>query len=233
MKARISRRQFLNSIAATVASAGLVGVSVAVQAIQNALYPPPPLPTIVPRSEWGARPPNHDAENEYGFAASVTDPAWYTYSGDLALIYQTVVIHHTASRLAEDQTMQDIQNIHMDRNQWADVGYHFAIDRQGVIYAGRDLRVRGASVAGHNTGTMGVALTGNFELEYPQSSQLRSLQRLVNWLAYRYRLSHLAGHGEFNPESECPGRHLARRLDDIAHTAGLQRGTGGYVAPLP
>ncbi|MDX2139529.1 MAG: N-acetylmuramoyl-L-alanine amidase [Chloroflexota bacterium] len=228
---RLTRRELLNITAATAASAALVGIAVTLQAIQRALYPPPPQPEIVPRSAWGAREPDHAAENEYGIATDATDPAWYVYPGDLALVYQTVVIHHTAARLANNQTMQDIQNIHMDRNKWADVGYHFAIDRQGIIYAGRDVGVRGASVAGHNTGTLGIALTGNFELEPPQWRQLRALQRLVNWLAYRYSLSHLAGHGEFNPESECPGVHLAQRLDGIADAAGLQRGTGGYVAP--
>jgi hypothetical protein len=186
-------------------------------------------PTIVTRAEWVARPPNHNAPNELGFAASPTESAWYVYPGDLAFAYSTVAIHHSAALLAANETMRSIQNEHMDVNGWADIAYHFAIDKDGVIYEGREIGVRGASVAGHNTGTIGVVVMGNFELESPLEVQLAALQSLLNWLARQYTLSHLAAHGEFNPESVCPGKYLTAHLDSLAQNAGLQRGTGGYV----
>ncbi|GIL09221.1 MAG: hypothetical protein BroJett033_7320 [Chloroflexota bacterium] len=72
---------------------------------------------------------------------------------------------------------------------------------------------------------------GNFEVEEPRPAQLDALRALVIWLAYTLRLTHLAGHGEFNPDSVCPGRFMAARLDELAAAAGLARGTGGYVPP--
>jgi hypothetical protein len=45
-------------------------------------------------------------------------------------------------------------------------------------------------------------------------------------------LTHLAGHDEFNPESVCPGQNMLPHPDALAQNAGLQRGTGGYVAPV-
>ncbi|MBZ0286520.1 MAG: peptidoglycan recognition protein family protein [Anaerolineae bacterium] len=189
-------------------------------------------PAVISRAEWGARTPNHEAANESGFAVSATESAWYVYPGDLAEAYSTVAIHHSAAMLASDETARGIQDEHMDLNGWADIAYHFAIDNTGVIYEGREIGSRGASVAGHNTGTIGVVVMGNFEQEHPLEIQLSTLQSLVNWLAQEYTLSHLAAHGEFNPESVCPGQYVTPLLDGLARNAGLQRGTGGYVAPV-
>jgi hypothetical protein len=194
--------------------------------------PPLPPPPIVSRADWGARPPDHTAPNETGFADSARDDGWFAYVGDLAAVYNTVVIHHTATFPAQDETMADVQALHMDRNGWADVGYHFAIDANGVVYEGRDVHVRGSSVAGHNSGVMGVVLMGNFERGQPTAAQLQALQPLVNWLAQTYALSHLAAHREFNSDSLCPGDNLMPYLDSVAQVAGLQRGTDGYVPPV-
>lgn len=190
-----------------------------------------PVPPIVSRAEWGARRPDHKAPNEFGFDKSGRGDGWYVYPGALAEIYNTVVIHHSAQPLATNQTMNDLQNIHMNVNRWADIGYHYGIDRNGVIYEGRNLQVRGASVAEHNTGVIGVVVMGNFELERPTKPQIQALQALVNWLAATYSLTHLAGHREFNPQSVCPGKGLAAYLDVLANRARLARGTEGYVPP--
>lgn len=197
---------------------------------------PQPLPTasltIVSRDQWGARPPNHKAANEFGIATSVTDLTWYVYPGDLAEAYSTVAIHHSAIPLDTNETIKSVQDLHMDTNHWADVGYHYIIDKNGIVYEGRDIHVRGASVAGYNTGTIGLCVMGNFEIDSPLEIQLTVLQQVVNWLATTYTLTHLAAHGEFNPESVCPGKNMKPYLDTLAQVAGLQRGTGGYVKPV-
>jgi hypothetical protein len=189
------------------------------------------LPPIVSRATWGARPPNHDAPYERGFAQTPLEDGWYIYPDDYRNVYRTLVVHHSAFHIATDETMRSIQDLHMDRNGWADVGYHYGIDRDGVIYEGRDVRVRGASVAGHNTGTMGVVVMGRFDEEEPLQAQLTALQTLVNALAKLYPLTHLAGHNEFNSNTTCPGEFLARYLDALAEGAGLTRGTEGYTPP--
>lgn len=191
-----------------------------------------PMPRVVARAEWGARAPNHLALNEFGFAQSATDSNWYVYPGALPEVLRTVVVHHTAHLLNVDETVRNIQDLHMDLNQWADIGYHYAIDRDGVIFEGREIGVRGASVAGRNTGTVGVVVMGHFQFDQPLPVQLAALRTLIKALTAAYGLTHLAGHGEFNPESVCPGRNLVQYLDGLAMDAGLQRGTGGYVPPI-
>jgi hypothetical protein len=192
----------------------------------------PPLPTeVIRRSDWGALPPDHTAEDEFGFASPENPTGWYVYSGDLTAIYTTAVIHHSFPLLRESGTMRALQDLHMRTRRWADIGYHFGIDGKGKVYEGRDIRVRGASVAGYNTGTLGIVLMGNFEIETPSPAQLVALQRLLYDLKQTYRLTHLAGHYEFNPTTVCPGRNMYPYLRLLAESLGLQRGTGGYVPP--
>jgi hypothetical protein len=229
---RISRRAALVIIGGIGAALLALGSRFADvrRAVQRALNPAPK-PAIVSRAEWGAEPPDHNAPNEFGITDDPTDPAWHVYTKPLDQVYNTVAIHHTAALLFSNETMRDVQKLHMETNGWADVGYHYAIDRSGIVYEGRDVHVRGASVAGHNTGVLGIVLMGDFEFDQPLDVQLASAQTLVNWLASEYPLTHLAGHGEFNPETSCPGRNLKAQLDMLAEKAGLQRGTRGYVPP--
>lgn len=191
-----------------------------------------PMPTPVTRADWNARAPNHAALNEFGFSSDANPEGWHVYSENLVDIYRTVAVHHSASGM-RGTTMNTMQNLHMDQRLWADIGYHFGIDRDGTIYTGRDIGVRGASVAGHNTGTIGVVVMGNFNTEQPTAPQVIALQTLVNHLAEAYQLTHVAGHREFNGNTTCPGDRMMHLLDFLAAGAGLRRGTDGYVPPSP
>jgi hypothetical protein len=182
---------------------------------------------IIPRSAWDAREVNHSAPQELGFAGPENISGWLDYEGDLRSIYHSVAIHHSAYSQQRQQSMRSIQDLHMDNRGWADIGYHFGIDPAGQIYAGRDIAARGASVAGHNQGLIGVMLMGHFEWERPSLAALTALQSLLKQLAADYELTHLVGHGEVNAESVCPGRFLALYLDLLAQGAGLERGLGG------
>ncbi len=249
MRRQINRREFLALTALSAAACSgictvgaLAGAALLRRNIPTATatatptqtpVPTPIPPAILPREAWGARPPNHEAEQEKGFAGPDNLLGWYVYEGDLSKIYRTVAIHHSYPILRDSGTMLDIQKLHMDGQKWADIAYHYGIDGKGTIYAGRDIHVRGASVAGHNTGTIGVVVIGDFQQESPAGVQLDALQALINWLKAVYHLTHLAGHYEFNPETVCPGMHMRPYLDALTQRAGLLRGTGGYVGPTP
>jgi hypothetical protein len=54
---------------------------------------------------------------------------------------------------------------------------------------------------------------------------------MINWLAVRLRLTHLAGHRDFNDITVCPGDNLYELLGTLAVRAGLALGTKGYLPP--
>jgi hypothetical protein len=188
-------------------------------------------PGILTRQDWGARVPNHEAPNEYGFYSADNPDGWRVYEDDLRAVYRTVVVHHSVLYEGDDlSTMRAIQEQHMDLRGWADIAYHFAVGQSGQVFEGRPLTVRGTHVEGFNTGSAGVVFLGDFTLDYPTPVQFEAGRRLIDWLALRLELTHLAGHSDFNNDTDCPGQHLRDMLPLLAQSAGLALGTGGYIA---
>ncbi len=251
---RLSRRDFLGLAGMTAVGGGLgcLGVSLGylvVSHLSTARQTPPATqavsaPPIVPkqidrpgildRRDWGSRELNHDAPNETGFFTADNPEGWYVYAGDLRAVYRTVVVHHSVLYEADDPaTMRAIQQQHMDLRGWADIGYHFGVGQSGQVFAGRALDVRGTHVERFNTGSVGVVMLGDFSQSAPTPSQVEACRRLIDWLALRLELTHLAGHGDFNSSTDCPGRYARELLSMLAQSAGLALGTGGYQSATP
>jgi len=153
-----------------------------------------------------------------------------SYSPEVKLL----VVHHTAQNLRNDirsplERMRALYLYHAKTLGWGDIGYHFVIDEDGTIYEGR---AGGDNVVGGhaycaNTGTLGIALMGNFELEAPSQMQVMSLQWLLADLSRRYGLStsrSIIFHGEEKKiilghrdliSTACPGYFLAGVLEQI------------------
>lgn len=189
-------------------------------------------PPIVNREEWGARDVHHEAKEEFGFYSLDNPEGWRDYEGDLRNVYQTVVIHHSVVYADNDYTtIKVVQNLHVDDRDWADIGYHFCVGQDGTVFEGRKMSARGTHTELYNTGSLGVCLLGNFEINTPTQIQVNRANELVRWLALRLRLTHLAGHRDFNSETVCPGANLYALLDDFATQSLLQRGIDGYIPP--
>ena len=189
-------------------------------------------PAITSRVDWGALDPNHEARFETGSYSLENPEGWYIYDQPISDMYQTVIIHHSVVDEGDDiQTLLDIQNFHRNDRGWADVAYHYFVGQSGIIYEGRDINVRGTHVANFNTGSVGVCLLGNFMNSAPTIEQIDSTRRLIQWLAQELQLSHLAGHYDFNDQTQCPGDNLVVYLDDFAQASSLERGTDGYISP--
>ena len=236
---RLNRRAFLRwlslAIAANAAPA-LAACAPTAPAQPTATATAAPLAglaglNIISRAAWGAVAPDLNAPGEHGLYDRRTNPdGWRVYDQPLTGLLNTVVIHHSALPLSDGP--REIQAKHMHDKGYADIGYHFVIDAAGQIYEGRSLLVRGAHTGGHNTGTVGVCLLGNFEDGAPPAAQAASAQSLARALKDQYALTHLAGHRDFQPdETVCPGKYLEPQLPGWAQAVDLQFGTGGYVAP--
>ena len=150
-----------------------------------------------------------------------------------------VTLHHTAtkrlpgtSRLLNAQLLRTLQADHQNGRHWADLGYHYVIDRQGRIWEGREMRWQGAHAGNTaaNRHNVGIALVGDFDRYQPSAAQKLSLTSLVRWLCARHgiRSSQLQGHGQVlkaftGGGTACPGRHLAAYLGGLRRAVDADR----------
>jgi hypothetical protein len=188
--------------------------------------PPVPQPSVVTRSQWGAD------ESMKG-----PDPQEFAPITRLAL-------HHTAGAEGSDPaaTVRAIYAYHTKSNGWNDIGYNFLVDSAGRIYEGRYARayasgeiptgedldergVIGAHTGGNNTGTVGVALLGDFSGDLrPTSAAIAAAERLFAWKADRHDIdvlgtthwstgekSTLIGHRDA-VNTACPGDRVYEQL---------------------
>jgi hypothetical protein len=189
-------------------------------------------PNIIPRTAWGALPPNHDARFENGFYSAENPEGWRVYEGELHETYTTIVVHHSVIYINDDaDSLLDVQRLHREDRRWADVAYHFFIGRDGNIYEGRDIHVRGTHTGGYNTGTLGICFLGNYEEIALNDLQIQAFDRLMRWLLYRLQPTHIAGHKDFNAITQCPGANIVPYLPQWATQYGLVNSIEGYRPP--
>jgi len=183
------------------------------------------VPGIIARHDWHAQEPDFNSRGEHGVYDSTTNKdGWRIYERPLREVLKTIVVHHSA--LPTNLGVAEIQKLHMQERGYADIGYHFVIDPDGVIFEGRNISVRGAHTSGHNTGSIGVVLLGNFEESAPNDRQYNSLRNLIHQLALKYKITRLAGHRDFHPDKTvCPGAELERKLPSLAAEFGMIFGT--------
>jgi len=144
---------------------------------------------------------------------------------------RALVLHHTArpaaslaaaKPAAEGAYVRRIQQAHMDRG-FKDIGYHLVIMPSGRIFLGRPPGALGAHVTGFNTGTIGVALAGNFDWEEPTAAALRSLGLIRDRVARELGPLAMVGHRDLGT-TRCPGRALYRLLDEVPRELRAQEG---------
>ena len=104
-----------------------------------------------------------------------------------------IIVHHTG---AKQRTLQNIIDLHVEKNKWAAIGYHFMIGKNGQIYYTRDLKYSGAHTYHFNRNSIGIALFGNFDENTPSEKQLESLRKLIDALFNKFDIKEILGHNE-------------------------------------
>jgi len=127
-----------------------------------------------------------------------------------------VIVHHSAS---SDVSAATIHGWHLNQS-WSGIGYHFVIRRNGNIERGRELSAIGSHSGPKGNGdSVGVCLTGNFEIDKPTAAQINSLVWLITrYLEPRYGSLQVVGHSDVMATA-CPGKNfpwadLKRRLEE-------------------
>jgi hypothetical protein len=194
-----------------------------------ATYSAIPKPSMVSRTGWGCP----DGQSS---------PMWAPQS----TYVKHLIVHHTKE--ATDSTNSDWPAVVRDiwskhHSKWGDIGYNYLVDPNGVIYEGRagGEDVIGAHFSNANTGTMGVAMLGDYRDTSPSAAALASLKRLLAWKAAQkgidpegsayhvssgLTLNNISGHRDANsspypevnqPGTVCPGDGLYKLLPTIRH----------------
>jgi uncharacterized protein (TIGR03437 family) len=170
-------------------------------------YPKPP---VVTRTEWGC--PD----------GQITTHGSLSYTTVTHLIAHHTAMGNEAPNSDWPAIVRSIWNFHVFERGWADIGYNYLIDPNGVIYEGRagGDNVIGAHFSGVNGGTVGVAMLGTFTSAAPTSKALNSLKKIFAWkcdqrgldpegtslhAASQLNLKTISGHRDGPGATECPG----------------------------
>lgn len=217
-------------------------------------------PPVISRAGWGA-------DESLRFDSSgeeIWPPAFYRT--------QKLIVHHTVTVNNDPDPEATVRAIYFDHavvRGFGDIGYNFLIDAEGRIYKGRysgppgtrnedtltgenaaGHGVTGAHVGGFNSGTMGIAILGDFvSSPVPAASRAALLDHLA-WESRRHRLDpvgsstyvnpvsgeekdigNISGHLDWAPTA-CPGAVLYADLPAIRQdVAGMVLHTDVLVSP--
>lgn len=160
---------------------------------------------IVPRLQWLAQPPTHEA-----------DP--------LKTPVPLVIIQHTATEscisLAQCiYQVRHIQQFHIESNQWWDIGYNFLVGGDGAAFEGRGWKYEGAHTLGYNYKSIGVGFIGTFNVQLPPKNQIAAFKKLVakgvelGYIQKDYKI--LAARQLYGTES--PGAAFTKEIETWPH----------------
>jgi hypothetical protein len=128
---------------------------------------------------------------------------------------EVITLHHGGEEYKGDKPtppyLVNLQNWSRAEKKWIDIPYHFLIDLEGKIYAGRDLRYPGDTNTAYDpTGHALICVLGNYEIQYPSERQREAVIDLFAWLCWRYQISPetIKGHKDVADSTVCPGKNL-------------------------
>ena len=162
------------------------------------------------------------AEVEQGI---VPVSAWGGSPADAALARRHTITHITLHHQGEPfkpgtdprAYLRRLQAWSRDTRHWLDIPYHYIIDLDGRIYAGRDIAYAGDTNTEYDPkGHALIEVVGNFEEVEPNQAQLDAVVRLMAMLANKYDvpLDRIASHRDYSGQTVCPGANLYRYVQD-------------------
>jgi hypothetical protein len=131
-----------------------------------------------------------------------------------------VSLHHTGApyygKPGPEQYLRNIQAFHTGKDrEWEDIAYHFLVDLDGMVWAGRPPTVMGnPSIYYDAMNVVLICFLGDYDSQMPTDAQLASTATTTAWLMKQFNItSPLTGHRDHAPTA-CPGDNLYRPLKD-------------------
>ncbi|MBL9149601.1 MAG: N-acetylmuramoyl-L-alanine amidase [Phycisphaerae bacterium] len=163
-------------------------------ALQGATFP-----GVRPRTDWSHGEPD----------TSIMNPM---------LPVRYVTVHHDGLdrlEMASDSAAMaeriELYRVGHRARGWGDIGYHFVIDRAGVVWEARSLQWQGAHVKDRNEGNVGILVMGNFEVQRPTPAQLAALRTHLYAVCAYFSVpwTRVFSHREWpGAQTLCPGQNL-------------------------
>lgn len=118
-----------------------------------------------------------------------------------------IIVHCTATKAGREVTVAEIDSWHRARG-FRKIGYHYVVNLQGEVLAGRQEAEIGAHCLGRNANSIGVVYVGGLDdsgnpADTRTDAQKISLRRLIEDLKARYPSATVHSHYEFAPKA-CP-----------------------------
>lgn len=121
---------------------------------------------------------------------------------------QGILIHHTVTK--HEATPNDIALLHKARG-WAGIGYHFVINKAGIVHYVGDISTARSHVLNKNEKFLGIVLVGDFTKHLPSNDQIISAHDLVKFfltglpsIPTLNNWNQLGGHKD-QQSTSCPG----------------------------
>ena len=125
-----------------------------------------------------------------------------------------VIIHCSATPEGRDVKLETIRQWHIDKG-WNDIGYHYVIELDGQIQAGRPVELFGAHTLGENKYSIGICYVGgmNKAMTKPKDTrtdeQKESLIALIADIRKKYPNVTIHGHNEYAAKA-CPSFDVSK-----------------------
>jgi len=117
---------------------------------------------------------------------------------------------------AAARRLESIRRAHLRRRPqpFGDIGYHYAIDPAGRVWACRPTSWQGAHVRAQNEGNLGIVVLGNYDQQSLNARQRAAIVAFVgsSMQSNGLRNGAVATHQEL-AATACPGRSLQRFMD--------------------
>ena len=119
-----------------------------------------------------------------------------------------IIVHCADTPEGRDVRTAEIKRWHTEERGWSDIGYHWVVELDGSLHAGRPEEVSGAHCKGHNSDSIGICYVGGSDAsgnpkDTPTEAQKEALKELIVGLLDRYSDAEVFGHRDFS-EKACP-----------------------------
>jgi len=117
-----------------------------------------------------------------------------------------ITVHGFDTPASMEVTYDMLYQWHVVENGWSGIGYHWWIDRRGVVHTGRPDTKPGAGVAGHNANNLHIGMAGGRPDFNYTGKQLNALRSLIESYLLKYPQAEVKGHRDFPSTGKtCPG----------------------------